>query len=1173
METHAGQTYGNYILDHMIGQGGMGSVYLATHRVLGTRAAVKLLVKNARDTRYRDRFFREAKQAFELIHVNVVRVLDAGYSEAEGGTCYLAMEYIEGKTLRAHLNARCFTPADAMPVFLSLMDALATAHTTGIVHRDVKPDNIIVDKTGRPMLTDFGIARGVEDATEITSAGEILGTPPYMPLEQWDSGAVDARIDQYALGVVFYEMLTQKLPIEADKPSGYVIALVSNKRVPIRTRQPDVPAYLEALVERMMAIRAADRFPNLQAAYDFLMENAPQGQIRPGTARLPRFDTPVDGMLVHTSVTPASDGESASATLDASAISAVGATDPTVAMPARARRPGSGLHPQVGDVASTSDLSAARDGVRGMPGSGRRPSARLSHARRANFGVNDGARRASIEAAAQQSALRQHNSRNRQIVITLCCLIVAAAAATILILTNVAAPQPTDFAEVNRNGARVTTNQNETADPVPNDNAAGAVDNAERRLDVDFAGGKLPDAPSIVVMPAASYTVARTLVVPSGVTLRIESGAALAFAPDAGLHCEGALEVSGTSGRPVRFTPQDRTARWRNLTVTGPDATARLAFLELDRANGARGAFDSNLVFRRDGEFESTHGGGVLIGDGAVVTMADCTVRDCQLEAESTQIGAGIYIRGSPSFESSLTMARCHVQNNRATGHGGGLAVGSRTTVVLTECEFVSNAAVGSLARGGGLRVVGDTSTATVTATDCVFASNQALGGGNVSAEGNASLTLIDPVIELGRAGSAGAGMLINSRLPGESTAANDRRAVARITGGAIRSNNATDFAGGVAAVGNVVVVLDGVTLSANHAANGGAILVYGEAGITRDAPEPTFTAIACGITQCTATTEGGAIYVLRDGRATLRDCTISSCEAQQGAAISIASVAGERSTASIEGGVINDNTAGAYGAIFASGPSDLQLLDVTLADNEGVTAGGAWVTVGTAAAFATMRATNCTFRGNRSPQGAGGFAGAYSTVTLRECVFTENSGALGAGLTVASLFNDPDSNPTTCALDGCRFVDNTANDGAGLYVGNRGQATVAGCTFRGNIATEAGGGLLVLADARLAGGATLRDTTFEDNAADRGGAVGLGGNVTCEFARCTFHATNTAATGPAILGGGAGSANAQLTLTANVFEAPEPVVPVVVLARQVQFDDATLGGNGLDATTFARLD
>jgi MFS family permease/predicted Ser/Thr protein kinase len=203
----------------LIGQGGMGAVYLARQKALDRLVALKLINVREDDPTFAERFAREAKAMGKLSHPNIVTIYDHGTAD---GLPYLVMEYVDGVTLRDVMRAKVLTPAEALKVIPQVCDALEYAHAQGVVHRDVKPENILLDNSGKVKIADFGLAKLVDpDGLSLTHTRQAMGTPHYMAPEQWERPTeVDHRADIYALGVLLYELLTGELPLgRFDPPS------------------------------------------------------------------------------------------------------------------------------------------------------------------------------------------------------------------------------------------------------------------------------------------------------------------------------------------------------------------------------------------------------------------------------------------------------------------------------------------------------------------------------------------------------------------------------------------------------------------------------------------------------------------------------------------------------------------------------------------------------------------------------------------------------------------------------------------------------------------------------------------------------------------------------------------------------------------------------------------
>jgi serine/threonine-protein kinase len=239
-----------YVIKRKLGSGGMADVYLAEDQELGRRVALKLLDdRHASDEQFVERFRREAQSAAGLNHPSIVSIFDRGQAE---GTYYIAMEYLDGRTLKELLIRNGPTPpAIAIDYARQILGALSFAHRNGIVHRDIKPHNIIVRPDGRLKVTDFGIARS--GASQMTEAGSIVGTAQYLSPEQARGAPVDPRSDLYSLGIVLYEMLTGKVPFTGDTPVEIAMKHLSQVPDPPSTLRPDVPHDLDAVVMRALA--------------------------------------------------------------------------------------------------------------------------------------------------------------------------------------------------------------------------------------------------------------------------------------------------------------------------------------------------------------------------------------------------------------------------------------------------------------------------------------------------------------------------------------------------------------------------------------------------------------------------------------------------------------------------------------------------------------------------------------------------------------------------------------------------------------------------------------------------------------------------------------------------------------------------------------------------------
>jgi beta-lactam-binding protein with PASTA domain/predicted Ser/Thr protein kinase len=246
-----------YRIIRKLGAGGMANVYLAEDQELGRRVAIKILDdRHAADDSFIERFRREAKNAAGLSHPNIVSIYDRGEAE---GTYYIAMEYLSGRSLKELIVGRGPTPIRiAIDYTRQVLAALGFAHRHGIVHRDIKPHNVVVDADGRLKVTDFGIARS--GASQMTEVGSIIGTAQYLSPEQARGSPVDQRSDVYSVGIVLYEMLTGKVPFTGDTPLEIAMKHLSEVPVPPSEARSDVPEDLDLVVLRALAKDPEDRY-------------------------------------------------------------------------------------------------------------------------------------------------------------------------------------------------------------------------------------------------------------------------------------------------------------------------------------------------------------------------------------------------------------------------------------------------------------------------------------------------------------------------------------------------------------------------------------------------------------------------------------------------------------------------------------------------------------------------------------------------------------------------------------------------------------------------------------------------------------------------------------------------------------------------------------------------
>ncbi len=254
-----GRTFGSrYQIQEKIGQGGMAVVYKGLDTLLGRTVTIKVLRENLMEDPDLVRSFRrEAYAAASLSHPNIVNVYDVGKDE---NVYYIVMEYIEGKTLKEIIQEEGqLTPSRAVSFARQICDALHDAHRHNIIHRDIKPQNILITKEGRVKVTDFGIARAVTTAT-ITYTSSVMGSVHYFSPEQAQGGVTKEKSDLYSVGIVLYEMLTGKVPFSGDTPVSVALKHVQEEVPPLTDFNPDVPLELENLVMKAVEKNPEDRF-------------------------------------------------------------------------------------------------------------------------------------------------------------------------------------------------------------------------------------------------------------------------------------------------------------------------------------------------------------------------------------------------------------------------------------------------------------------------------------------------------------------------------------------------------------------------------------------------------------------------------------------------------------------------------------------------------------------------------------------------------------------------------------------------------------------------------------------------------------------------------------------------------------------------------------------------
>ncbi|HLM34543.1 MAG TPA: protein kinase [Gaiellaceae bacterium] len=258
-----------YEVEELVGTGGMSSVYRARDQLLGRMVALKVLHQQyTEDADYVERFRREARAVAALSHPNIVTVIDRGEHE---GRPFIVFEYVDGENLKKQIERLGPAPVDeALELALQVARGLSFAHQNGLVHRDVKPQNVLLNGDGQAKVTDFGIARSLDVQHGMTQTGTVLGTSDYIAPEQAQGHRVDEHTDVYSLGVVLYELLTGEVPFPGENFVAVAMRHINEPPPPIRDRRPDVSPRLEAAVHRAMAKDPHDRFQTMAELADEL---------------------------------------------------------------------------------------------------------------------------------------------------------------------------------------------------------------------------------------------------------------------------------------------------------------------------------------------------------------------------------------------------------------------------------------------------------------------------------------------------------------------------------------------------------------------------------------------------------------------------------------------------------------------------------------------------------------------------------------------------------------------------------------------------------------------------------------------------------------------------------------------------------------------------------------
>ncbi|HEX9218734.1 MAG TPA: serine/threonine-protein kinase, partial [Gemmatimonadales bacterium] len=282
---------GKYKIERLLGKGGMGAVFLAHDLTLEREVAIKVLPPDiSMDEHIVKRFQQEAKTSAKLDHTNIIPIYRV---ESEGGLNYFVMKYIAGTSLEDVLDQKQPLTIDYIQrVLWEAACALGHAHQRGVVHRDVKPANIMFDHDGRVMLTDFGISKALQAATGFTGTGMIIGTPHYMAPEQAKGGTVNGRADEYSLAVVGYRMITGELPYTGDSVHTILYKHIFEEVPSVSAKRSDTPPFLTAAISRALSKEPDQRFPTMEEFATAVWPEQPVAVPKAGAARSHRRPPP-----------------------------------------------------------------------------------------------------------------------------------------------------------------------------------------------------------------------------------------------------------------------------------------------------------------------------------------------------------------------------------------------------------------------------------------------------------------------------------------------------------------------------------------------------------------------------------------------------------------------------------------------------------------------------------------------------------------------------------------------------------------------------------------------------------------------------------------------------------------------------------------------------------------